>query len=561
VGILPGRSESSAVTYGRSAAQYRTMAVEASWRGVWWRARPLAWGLAISSAVLVGGAVVGAVLGGLSLDDVVNGFVVTNAVMALSFSLCGLILATQRPANPIGWLFVLDGLGHAVTAAAVPLIALGLAEQWPVWLVRAITTAGVYSWPWSISLFLPLALLLFPDGRLPGRRWSWLMWAAVATAPLFVVEMGAHPSSLVRGGPAGYLTFSEHDRLAPVWQVAELRVVLLYGACLIALAVRYRRSDERERRQLLWLILATLLTLGVLIPWGLFLVGPVLMLLAVPLIGVAVTVAILRYQLLDIRLVLSRAVLYLLLTGGVVLVFEVLVAVLDVVLRRQAGVGTSVLATVLVAVGFNPARERLQRLMQRAVAATRFGPSRAAAQAGTGPGDAEGGLGGVVESVRSALDLPFVALRGAHGEINAAGTAPETLHVTPLVNGAERLGELVVGLRTGQGQLDSADRAVLDMLATPLAVAMHTTARCAELQRSRERIINVREQERRRLRQDLHDGLRPMLTNVTTQADLARTLVIADPTRATEALTELHRQTSTLIEAIRQVTDELRPTP
>jgi signal transduction histidine kinase len=520
----------------------------------------MAWGSAISSAVLVGGAVLGAALGGLSLADAVNGFVVTNAVMALSFPLCGLILATQRPANPIGWLFLLNGLGHAVTAAAVPLIVIGSTGQWPVWLVRTITTAGAYSWPWSIGLFLPLALLLFPDGRLPGPRWSWPMWAAVATTPLFVVQVGADPASLVRGGPTGYLTLSGYDRFAPVWSVAELRVVLFYAVSLIALAVRYRRSDERERRQLLWLILATLLSLGVLVPWSLFLVGPVLMLLAIPLIGVAVTVAILRYQLLDIRLVLSRAVLYLLLTGGVVLAFEVLVAILDALLRGQTGLGTSALASVLVAVAFNPARERLQRLMERAVAATRSGPSRAV-QAGTGPGDAEGGLAGVVETMRSALDLPFVALRGAAGEISAAGTAPETLHVIPLVNGDERLGELVVGLREGQSRPASADRAVLDMLATPLSVALHATARCAELQRSRDHVISGREEERRRLRQDLHDGLRPMLTGITVQTDLARTLIATDPARATEALTALHRQTSTAIEAIRQVTDELRPTP
>jgi two-component system NarL family sensor kinase len=535
------------------------MAVKESRRGGSWGARLLAWGLAGFSVVLIGVAVAGAAVGGMSLADAVSGFVVTNAAMALSFPLCGLILATRRPANPIGWLFLADGLGHAITAAAVPLVVAGLAGQWPIGLVRAITTVGVYSWPWSISLFLPLALLLFPDGRPPSRRWSWLMWAAAATAPLFVVDLGTEPSGLVPDGPAGYLTISDHDRLAPLWLVAELSVVLLYGTVLAALAVRYRRGSERERQQLLWLILATLLTFGALIPWGLFLIGPVLMLLAIPLIGGAVTVAILRYQLLDIRLVFSRAVLYLLLIGGAVAAFEVLVALLDAVLRSHTGPGTSVLATVLVAVGFNPVREWLQRLMDRAMAATRSAPARVDQAAG-GSSDAEAGLGGVVETVRTALNLPFVAVRGAHGEINASGTAPETLHVIPLTNGTQRLGELVVGLRPKQDRPNSADKATLDLLAAPLSVAVHATTLCTELQRSHERIITEREQERQRPHQDLHDRLRPMLTDITMQADLARNLVHSDPARATETLTELHRTTGNLIEVISQITDRPRPT-
>jgi hypothetical protein len=463
-----------------------------------WQVRSLAWGLAGFSAVLIGAAVLGAVVGGLSLVDVVNGFVVTNVVMALSFSTCGLILAIQRPRNPIGWLFVLDGLGHALTAAAVPLIWIGLAKHWPVGLVRMVTTVGVYAWPWSIGLFLPLALMLFPDGRPSGRRWYWVMWAAVGIALLFVVESGTEPSSPVRNGPKGYLTIGDHDRFAAVWHVAELGLASMFAVTLLAMAVRYRRGGERERRQFLWLFLATLLTLGVLIPWGVLVVGPPLMLLAVPLIGVAVLVAILRHQLLDIRLVISRAFVYLVLSGAAVAAFEVLVTLFDAVLRKQTGLGSSVLATVLVAVGFNPARERLQSLMDRAAQAVRSRPSPAAEQLSGGPGDAEAGFGGVVEAVRSALDVPFVALRDAGGEIGACGTAPEALHVIPLVNGAERLGELVLGTRTEQGRPAPPDQVTLDMLAVLLTQALYATARGAELRRSRDRIISVCEEERQR---------------------------------------------------------------
>ncbi|GIH05379.1 hypothetical protein Rhe02_34460 [Rhizocola hellebori] len=520
---------------------------------------PLAWSLALVSATLTAAAVIGAIAAGMSLAEAVDTFVVTNSVAGLSFPLCGLILATHRPRNPMGWLFLAAGLGHAITAVSVPLVVAGLAADWQLWLVRLITTIGVYAWPWSISMLLPLALLLFPDGQPPSPRWRPLIWAVVITAPLFAAELGTEPDPPVPGAPAGYLTLTSYDQLTPLWTVAELRTVLLYGVCVVALILRYRRGGERERRQLLWLILAALIVFGVLIPWGVFFAGPVLMLLAIPLIGAAVTVAIVRYQLLDIRLVLSRTVLYLLLTGAVVAAYVVLVALFDGILRQQTGLGTSVAATVLIAIGFNPVRVLLQRLVDRAFYGDRSDPVRAASQVGARLVDAEAGLGGVLEALCAALRLPFAALRGPHGELSAAGTAPAALHAIALTYGGKRLGELVVGARAGEHRLDPADRAVLELLAAPLSVAVHATALSLELQRSRERIVNAREEERRKLRRDLHDGLGPALTGVTLQADLARNLVPVDPAKAIELLAELRRQTGAVIEDIRRVAYGLRP--
>lgn len=523
------------------------------------RSSPLSWSLALLSVTLAGAAVVGAITSGMSLAESVDSFIVTNAAMGLSFPLCGLILATRRPGNPIGWLFLAAGLGHAITAASVPLIVAGTASSWPVWALRLVTTIAANAWPWSIALFLPLALLLFPDGRPPGRRWRWLVWAVIITAPLFVVELGTDPAPLAPGAPAAYLAISDHARFTPLWTVAEVRTVLLYGVALAALIVRYRRGGERERRQLLWLILAVLIAFPVMIAWGVFFTGPVLILLAIPLIGAAVTVAIVRHQLLDIRLVVSRTVVYLLLTGAVVLTYVLLVALFDSMLRRQVGLGTSVVATVLIAVGFNPIRVRLQRLVDRAVYGDRSDPVRAASQVGARLVDAGTGLDGVLEALQTALRLPFASLRGSKGEIVAAGTAPPTLHAIALTYGGDRVGELVVGVRAGERRLDPADRAVLELLAAPLAVAVFATALSHELQRSRERIVNAREEERRRLRRDLHDGLGPALTGVTLQADLARNLVPVDPARAVELLAELRRQTSAVIEDVRRVAYGLRP--
>ncbi|CAO5158804.1 membrane hypothetical protein [Frankia sp. AiPs1] len=167
-------------------------------------------------------------------------------------------------------------------------------------------------------------------------------------------------------------------------------------------------------------------------PLGVFLAGPVLLLLAIPLIGIAVTVAILRYQLLDIRLVLSRAVAYLLLTAAVVATYAALVALFNSSVRRPLGLGTSVLATLLVAIGFDPVRVRLQRLVDRAVYGDRSDPVRAVSRVSARLVDADAGLAGTMEALRAALRLPFAALRGTAGEIAASGTAPRTLSTIPL---------------------------------------------------------------------------------------------------------------------------------
>ena len=156
---------------------------------------------AVVTAEVVAAIVLTLVLG-LSWTEALEGFVVTNALMGLSFGLCGAVIAWHRPRNPVGWLLVADGIGHATTAMAAPLAAV-LAEQGaPLVAQRLAATVAACAWPWSIGLFLPLALLLFPTGRLPSPRWRIVAIAYVVTAPLFVLELGTEPEPILAGTPA-----------------------------------------------------------------------------------------------------------------------------------------------------------------------------------------------------------------------------------------------------------------------------------------------------------------------------------------------------------------------
>jgi signal transduction histidine kinase len=125
--------------------------------------------------------------------------------------------------------------------------------------------------------------------------------------------------------------------------------------------------------------------------------------------------------------------------------------------------------------------------------------------------------------------------------------------------GGNSVGSLLVGLRPGESDLTVADRNVLALVAVPLAVAVHATRLSDELQTSREHLVAAREEERRRLRRDLHDGLGPALTGVAFTADAAANLITVDPTRASELLRNLRTDTRTAIADVRRLVDDLRP--
>ncbi|MEO7981037.1 MAG: histidine kinase [Sporichthyaceae bacterium] len=521
----------------------------------WQRRAAAALALAVLGCVATG--VTCAVLLDFSVADAMSSFLATNATMGAAFGLCGALLVRHRPANPVGWLLAADGLGHAVAAAAAPAALLAAEHGAPVAVQRMLVTVFTWSWPWSIALFLPLALLLFPDGRPPSRGWRWVVAATVVTAPLFVLEMGLDPQSPDDRVPAGYLTLPSYDQLSWLWTAAELRVVLLLALALAALGLRHRRGTEQLRRQLLWLLLATLALVVAVVAWAFVHGTPVGVLFVLPLVPAAITVAILRHNLLDIRLLVSRAVVYGALSSAVFAAYAGLVAVLGTVVQARFGPG--VLAALLVALAFGPARSRLQRVVDRALYGDRRDPARAIGRIGAQLTGGAGGLDGVVTGLRESLRLPYVAVLTPGRVLAESGdaTAPSAEQV--LCYADRPVGSLVVGLRRGETELAAADRALLDLVAAPLALALHATRLTGQLQQSRERAATAREEERRRLRRDLHDGLGPQLTGVAYRTDAAANLLDADPAEASRLLAAASRDTRAAIDDIRRLVYGLRP--
>jgi two-component system, NarL family, sensor kinase len=334
-----------------------------------------------------------------------------------------------------------------------------------------------------------------------------------------------------------------------------------YLLVIVALVWRFIRGDERTRRQVMWLILAMLIIIALNAERFVTGDGPILLLLSAVLIPIALAIAIVRYQLFDIRVVLSRTLLYGLTIGLVIAIYIGVVAGLTLLVPSNAQRSVSVAAAIVVAFLFAPLRSLVQRMINRAFYGTRSDPARTASRIGEGLRH-DDDLPGVLEQTRSALRLPSISLRGEPGgyDIAATGTPEESPTVEmPLTYRGEQVGSLVVGLRRGERGLHDADRRTLELIATPLAVALHATALSDQVQQARTATVEAAAAERVRLQRELHDGVGPILTSAAFQADAASNLIHSDPAGAERLLDEIRRELRGAIDDVRRVVYGLRP--
>lgn len=488
-------------------------------------------GIALGLVLLeAAAAITGAVLTGMSFAAARDSYLIPNLTVGVSCAVSGGLIAWHRPRHPLGRLLLGAGVAQTGTPAVTP------------WLIHALEGTGsarwpatFYSglWPWSVALCIPLALLFFPDGKLPGRAWRLVMIVVLVNGPLQVLLFSADRNPLAavhdlgpsaRDRAVSWLRIPFLDGQVALQAVSDATLAVTLLAALVGLVIRYRCGNEQARRQLLWLLLAATFMVVLIassrLPGPVEVIGyPIILMTVAALIPLSMTVAVLRYQLLDIRLVWSRTVTYLVLTAAVVGTYIGLVELADRVLRPRLSASAAVLAALVVAVGFNPVRVRLQRAVDRLFYGDRGNPVRAARSVAAQLAGASQPAD-VLPAVCHALRLPYAALTDDAGVVRGEyGVRPPALESIPLLHAGERAGELRVGIRAGESRLGAADRVVLELMAAPLGVALRAQAMSDALQRSRREIVEAREEERRRLRRDLHDGLGPALTGIGFRAD------------------------------------------
>ena len=507
-------------------------------------------------------SVAASVVSDWSWPEYVESYTLTNAVVGLALSGSGAMIAWFRPANAVGWLLIAGGLGHLLSAAAAPIGAIGLAAEWPEPVTRALVTAFLVSWTIGLPALFFFALLLFPDGHLPSPRWRWLAWFIVVSTVWTVVTTAVAPSAPVPGEPGAVSVFAIAGAPVAAFEIGSAVVSLVVVPCVVgSLIVRYVRGDERTRRQLLWLILAVLAMFALNLQRYITGDGPILLLLSAALLPIAIAIAIIRYRLLDIRLVLSRTLVYGILIAVVVALYAGLVAALTAVVPVDADRAVSVAAAVVVALAFNPLRLLLQRALARTLFGSRDDPAATARRVGERV-DGANDLSAVLAALRSSLRLSRVAVADAEGRILAAdgpdGDMPTV--ALPLSSGDAGTGDtLIVALRPGERRLHDADRRSLALVMPLIALVLREQSLVAALRAARAQTAEARERERQVLHRDLHDGLGPVLTSATLRIDAARNTLDDDVERSRTALARARAEVGEALTELRRVVYGLRP--
>ena len=280
----------------------------------------------------------------------------------------------------------------------------------------------------------------------------------------------------------------------------------------------------------------------------------------------AIGISVLRYRLYDIDLVINRTLVYGTLTAGVVGVYVFVVGYLGAVFRTGGNLGISLVATGIVAVLFAPLRDRVQRAANRLMYGERDEPYAVVSRLGerlesTLAPDAV--LPAIATTVREALKLPYAAValsRGDSSEVAASsGEPPADLLRLPLSYQGETVGELLLAPRAPGEEFSTADRRLLGDLAHHAGVAVHGVRVMDDLRRSRERLVLAREEERRRLRRDLHDELAPTLAALGLTAATVGELIPAGPKKALALNAELQAEIRSTVGEVRRLVYDLRP--
>jgi signal transduction histidine kinase len=479
-------------------------------------------------------------------------------VMSSVMFLIGLLIFVRRSnewlALLVSYAFVTVGVGIITAYAGGP----ALLKAHPAWSGPLTVYTDLADLGWGGLFLIPL---VFPDGRFVPR---WTGWLALIGFIPFILPTNTIPS--------------------PVW-ISGPFTVLWFGTVLLSPIYRYRRiSDRGQREQTKWVMFGLVVALGMFLAMGLIqtfipgftgkperivlldLIGGTLVYVGFTFLPITFAVAILRYRLWDIDLIINRSLVYAGLSIGVVGLYVAIVVGLGALVGSRGNIVLSLLAAALVAVLFAPLRERLQRGANRLMYGDRDDPYAVVSQLGRQlentlvPGAV---LPMIVETIAQALKLPYAAIasRDEAGFTVAAavGTPADEPLTVALIYGGETVGQLILSTRYGEATFSDSDRRLLDDLARQAGVAVSAVRLTDDLQRSRQRLVTAREEERRRLRRDLHDGLGPELAAMAMQSEAARDLLRTDPVQTDALLAELTDQLQAATSDIRRLVHDLRP--
>ena len=486
-----------------------------------------------------------------------------DVVIGVTFPLCALlVLAGSTPVRTVAALLL--GAGAASAAAALSTAVAAVASSSSAGVLVAVQLQS-FVWVPAFLSVVTLIPLLYPDGRLLSARWRPVFVAAVLGIVAMTLGSALHPTPFV-----GRATFDKpvtSDLSVPLFVVGAAVSTVSMVLALTSLVVRWRRETGLRRRQVSVLLAAVgLLAADVLVtayvPWP---ASTVVQAVAVALLPVAITVAVTRHRLYELDTALRRTVTGVSLAGSLAGLYLTLFALLRALLPA-GGATASVVAAGLTGLALQPLAGRLAGAVdgwfygdraQPQVVFSRLGESLR--QAGTPDEVTRAVAATLTEHLR--LDVVAEVVVGPQtqdpGTESAARATRPADEVVPLHHRGELVGRLVVTPRPGERRLDPRDRDVLEGVAVQAAPAVAAVRLAARLQRNRELLVAAREEERRRLRRDLHDGVGAALAGARLQLESAQERV-SDP-QARRMVDAAVAAVGEAVDGVRHATDDLRP--
>ena len=563
------------------------------------RARTATW-LAWSMCLVAASAIAGS----LAVDFLassLDAWTILGVLSIPAFSVVGALVASRRPDNPIGWILCGVGLSFALGGLAGEYATYALITE-PGSLPGGHLMAwlGTWIWPPGIILVLTYLLLLFPDGRLPSRRWKPVAWlAAVALAieviPVAVTAWPIRGPILANIGEEAPAGASAAFKAAYDIQVLGIILTFVLGiASAASLVIRLRRASGDERAQLKWFAYASAFLVAAIIANSpLFHIGGnVLPGIALVMVPVAVGIAMFKYRLYDIDVVINKTVVVAVLAAFVTAVYLVVVVGISHLINTagEPNVLLSIAATAIVALAFQPLRDRARRLADRVVYGKRATPYEVLSEfsermagsystedvlprmarilgEGTGATRTEVWL-----RVGTQLQLLAAWPEGAEPAKTPLPASedelpefPEADRAVPVRHQSELLGALTLTKPPSEPVTPAEEKLVSDLASQAglmlrnVRLTAELQARLVDLRASRQRLVAAQDQERRRLERDLHDGAQQQLVALAVKQRLAEGFVRKDPEKAAQMLADLQADTAEALENLRDLARGIYP--
>ena len=491
---------------------------------------------------------------GMSVQDLVSLTIALDIFIAVIFTTCAIVIFIRKP-NDLFTIFVTIMLVTFGTSTFTGGIR-GIAVAYPQleWLTQTIAFIG--------SVGILAFFFVFPNGRFTPR---WTM-AIFISWFLFQLPRYYFPNSslILHGDSAMY----------------NLLFVAFFLSGVVAQIYRYIRvSNAVERQQTKWVIYG--LTIGM----GCYLVFRTLSLLVsdpmgsglpvslgvvitstffILLIPISITIAVIRYRLWDINPIINRTLVYGALSASTIALYVLAVGFASRYFQGSNFI-FAFIATGIIAILFEPLRQRLQRAVNRLMYGERDDPTTVLTKLSQRLDTTiapDSVLQTIVETLAQTLRLPYAAISLSNDTprfTSSPDLPPSELISLPLTFQSERVGNLGLAPRAEGEKFSTADMNLLHLIAGQAGIAAHNLRLTQDLQRSREKLVTAQEEERRRLRRDLHDGVGPTLASLSQRLDSAADLVSKNPKASIELLKELKGQVKGSVAEIRRLVYALRP--